>query len=791
MPSRIGRTGADFTPANSQHGTISCAKRPILSLFCANHSPHDARVSAAKRWTSWWVLSVVLSVAPALAHAQPAHEDADPPSSEANPVVKTDATSTDAMSTDAMSTDATSTDATSAIRGAPAPPVEITVQGEVPANAGSKLREPLRDVPSTVNTVSAKTLAERGTTDLVEALRNVAGVNPILQYGGFSYLTIRGFKDFVLVVDGVRDDRFYFVESAPTANLSDIARIDVLKGPASALYGYGGIGGVVSLTRKAPSETLSYEGGVSIGGTLTGPGILRRASGGVGGPLADTHLSYRLDMGIADDADFRGARAESAKLSGALEWRPTGVHRVRLRASYSRDRFNTDTGIPTDETGHIPAGIALNRRFNTAQDYLTSRSFDVSGAYTLQASRAVEFSARLNYTYNPCSYASSETLGLGPNDTVTRAWFFLERRWKPLYTALEVSATGKALLEHRALAGYELGLLWAQNPNADLSASDLLPVPYAKSPDPQGGYAIQRTSRLDWKQTTHSVYVHDTVTLLTPLKLAVGTRIDHWELTQTRRIIDPNTLVVQATTSQIDRSSSALTWRAGLVYQPTEWGTLYGSATTAFRPAREVPADNRQLAPEHGRQFELGVRGEFLKRHVHLNLALYDIAKRDVVVDRGAGVYDQAGKQISRGFEADLELRPLRGFTAQAGYAYTHARYASYQSPDGTDYSGRTTVNVPDHTATLWLTYRRLNGLGFGLGGRAIGKSYADPSNHVPLEPYAVLDGAVYYRFSPIELALNVNNLLGTERYFVSSINDTQLTPGQPRVVMASIRIGQ
>ena len=77
------------------------------------------------------------------------------------------------------------------------------------------------------------------------------------------------------------------------------------------------------------------------------------------------------------------------------------------------------------------------------------------------------------------------------------------------------------------------------------------------------------------------------------------------------------------------------------------------------------------------------------------------------------------------------------------------------------------------------------------LGGRAIGKSYADPANHVKMDPYAVLDAALYYRFSVIELAVNANNLLGAERYFVSSINDTQLTPGQPRIVMGSLRISQ
>jgi TonB-dependent siderophore receptor len=734
MPSRVRHTGADFT------------------LAISNHSCVFMRKMWKKRPAALAVLVGLTCAQPNVARAQ---------------------------------------DAPGAARAEPRAPLEIIVQGEVPPNAGSKLREPLRDVPSTVNTVTGKTLRERAITDLVEALRNVAGVNPILQYGGFSYLTVRGFKDFVLVVDGVRDDRFYFVESAPTSNLSDIERIDVVKGPASALYGYGGIGGVISLTRKAPTPELHYDAGVTLGGMPRGSGIVRRSAAGVGGPIALTGLSYRLDMGVSDDVDFRGARAESAKFSGALEWRPSPTHRILVRGSFSRDRFNTDAGIPTDAQGKVPSGIALNRRFNTAQDYLASRSFDVSGAYTLQATRLLELNARINYTYNPYSYASAETLGLGPNDTVTRSWFFLQREWKPLYSALEVSATGKVLVEHRMLAGYELGLLWAQNPQADLSNSDLLPVSYAKAPDPQGGYAISRTSRTDWNQTTHSVYVHDSMTLLPPLKLAVGTRLDYWSLTQTKRTIDPNTQSVLETTGKVERHSTTPTWRAGLVYQPAVWGTVYGSFATAFRPAREVPADGRQLAPERGRQFELGVRGELLRKRLHVNIAVYEISKFDVVVGRGAGVYDQAGKLASRGLEVDAVLSPVEGLTARAGYAFTRARYDNYQSPDGNDYSGKTTVNVPDHSFTLWATYRMKNGLGYGLGGRAIGESYADPGNRVRMAPYAVLDAAVYYRFEAVELALNANNLLGAERYFVSSINDTQLTPGQPRTYLGSLRISQ
>jgi iron complex outermembrane receptor protein len=239
------------------------------------------------------------------------------------------------------------------------------------------------------------------------------------------------------------------------------------------------------------------------------------------------------------------------------------------------------------------------------------------------------------------------------------------------------------------------------------------------------------------------------------LKLAIGGRLDAWRLGQTDRTIDPATLDPVTTTAQTTRTTSAFTWRAGLVFQPTAWATVYGSAATAFRPAKDLPVDNHQLSPERGRQFELGARAEWPE--VQVSVAAYDLAKTDVVVARGAGVFDQAGRQTARGVELDATLKPWTGLAVHAGYAYTRARYDDFQA-DGQDYSGKTPPNVAEYSLTVWSTYRAPFGLGFGLGGRALGASFADPADHVELGAYAVVDAAIYYRADPFELALNLNN---------------------------------
>src|SRR6187402_2480779 len=182
MPSRFRHTGADFTPAIS---SPTCIFRHIIQ---------------GKRLIARVVLGTGCLALPSLARAQTTAEEPAPnapsasaarekssePATESGEAAPNAPNATDGPGL--ASGDPSAPAPVAPVASVPAPPtvvspaapIEITVQGEVPPNAGSKLREPLRDVPSTVNTVTAKTLRERATTDLVEALRNVAGVNPIL-----------------------------------------------------------------------------------------------------------------------------------------------------------------------------------------------------------------------------------------------------------------------------------------------------------------------------------------------------------------------------------------------------------------------------------------------------------------------------------------------------------------------------------------------------------------------------------------------------------------------------------
>ncbi|WP_394841770.1 TonB-dependent receptor [Pendulispora brunnea] len=657
---------------------------------------------------------------------------------------------------------------------------DVQVTGRRNPSVGSRMREPLRDVPATVNVVTNRDIEERGTVDVVGALAWVPGVQPQLEYGGFTSMTIRGFGDYTTLVDGFRDARFQLVGSAPTGNTAGIDRIEVLKGPASALYGYGGIGGLVNFIHKQPSRRFGYEGSLSLGG----PSALRRATIGVTGPLGDT-LAFRADAGVVDDDNFRRARSSNANVMSALEWRPSERQRILLRASYQKVHFSTDTGLPAEQ-GSVPDGIPLDRRFNTPWDYLDGSFYDAQIEYSYAPIDRAKWVARLGFSHNPYEYKSAEFLSVGVDRTVNRQWFALGHEWNQVSLQLEGHWRGKILVPHRALVGYDFGYTLSHHPRFALDDTNLAPLPFGDAIDPQGDYATNKIGRRTQHQMTHGVFAHDTMQIVDGVKLAVSGRLDRWGYdTETRIYATPER---PASETSVDRDAFAATFRTGIVLQPSAWLTFYGVAGTAFTPVRTVPADGSTLDPERGRQYELGARVDAFDRRVHIDLAAYNLQKTNVVVARRAGVYDQAGSQTSRGIEASVTAEPIEPLSLRIGYAYTLARYDRYASPDA-DFAGKTPPYVPDHSLTAWGTWRFPWGLGAGAGVRVVGDQWANVENTVPMPAYALVSGAAYYTVGHVEFALNVDNVFGAERYFVSSINGTQITPGAPRTVLFTLRI--
>jgi iron complex outermembrane recepter protein len=664
------------------------------------------------------------------------------------------------------------------------PPAEnaeiIEVHGVAPVpegDTGSKLGVPLVALPATLNTVSAAELREHAIDDLDSALEWVAGVNPVFAYGGFQSMRVRGFSDFLVLNDGIRDDRHTLVSSAPQSNLVDVARLEVLKGPASVLYGYGAVGGVVNLVRKEPRAEPAYEFGLTLGLPET-----RRSTLGITGPLWRDDLddlTYRLDIGQSLHRDFRGTGTERNAGTFTLRWLPSARQRLTLRASVNRDRYDTDAGIPT-VNGAIPAGVARNTRYNTPQDRMIYSNFDASLDYRLRVADAVELRDRLFAARNEYDYFSTESLQVGDaGDVVERGFLFFDRHWRPVINQLELTATTKAGVPARWLAGYEFASMRGQSDrSAAVAAATVADLPLvAPAFDPQPEIEIPVDGQDVLRQQVHALYAHHYASLPASLELVLGGRFDMWRRIQRRDALDPETGDVAERGQDSEGSSNSLTYRAGLVYRPVPQLASYASYATSFRPSPPLPDDGRQLDPEVGRQIELGQRLRW-RDAWQLDVALYDLAKRDVVIARGMGLFDQAGQQSSRGAELDVTGTWRQWLSVTAGYAYTHARFDRYER-DGMDLAGFRPRFVPEHMANAWVRLHASENLIAGLGGRYVGRSYADDRNRIPLPAYGVMDASLSYTRGRARTVVTAANLLNNRNYFVGGIYE-QIYPGPP-----------
>ena len=142
--------------------------------------------------------------------------------------------------------------------------VVVTSYHQKPTAVG-KLPVPLNKAPLTVSSVGREKIELLDLRDLNDAARTVTGIRPINSYGGFLYFTIRGFSDFVLLNDGIRDERHNLYQSAPSTSLASVQSVEVLKGAASVMFGHSALGGVVNVIHKQPTAQKHVNAGMGIG----------------------------------------------------------------------------------------------------------------------------------------------------------------------------------------------------------------------------------------------------------------------------------------------------------------------------------------------------------------------------------------------------------------------------------------------------------------------------------------------------------------------------------------------
>lgn len=661
--------------------------------------------------------------------------------------------------------------------------IQIVVAGEQdegynPSDATTATRTdtPLRDVPASVQIIPEQVLEERQVDQLEEAIRTAAGVIPNTSSLAFADgFTIRGFalNNADILRNGLRDA----TSGQTSANLSNVERIEILRGPASVLFGSGSPGGVINVITEQPLPNSQYLTEFSIGNFE-----FYRPAIDLTGPITDDRsLLYRINASYEDSASFvEFVETDRWFIAPILSWAISPDTTLSLEAEYQSDRQPNYRGLPARGTvlDNPNGDLPIDRNIaEPDENFINNRVTRVG--YTLRHQFSEDWSLRNAFRVSFFSYDQDSFFPNAlesDNRTLTRGSTTGSSRTNSYSLTTEVVGnfeTGP--IAHQLLFGVDLyreDLYKNEFSIFDFSSLDLYNPDY-------GGDAGATTFEIDNATLTDfaGIFVQDQITLLDNLKLVLGGWIDFVEQTQDDFLADTET----------SQSDTAFSPRVGIVYQPIEPLSLYASFNQSFNPVIGRGFDNELFEPERGTQYEIGAKFD-IDDQLSATLALFDITRSNILTadpdDPNFSI--QTGEQQSQGVELNVAGEILPGWNIIAGYAYTDARITE----DNTLEEGNRLNNVPEHSASLWTTYEiqtgDFQGLGFGLGLFYIGERQGDLGNTFDLPSYLRTDLAVFYRRDRLRLAVNVNNLFDIE-YYEAADSNLRVYPGLPLTVRGTI----
>lgn len=566
----------------------------------------------------------------------------------------------------------------------------------------TKLDVPMKYLPLSVNSLEAGSLEIRGIRNIQEATRFMPGIRIQTSYGAFQQISVRGFDHAVMMVDGIRDERSAINNSYPIPDLSSVESIELLKGPASVLYGHSAVGGILNIVRKAPSERPTVNARLAYGSFEN-----KEATLGMGGKLVGP-VNYYANVNYADQEGWRdnGNRRFSGYL--ALSAQITPDDRLEIRSGFNRDFYGTEIGLPpimsndiyntTDDQLYLHKndmlpGLDREARYNNESDFMKNYGWNISGQYAHQFSEGMKLTDRLSFSADDINYFGTETLDYLESDEPIYDHYYWkgpdEKRYicldtvylsyplrfshiaKTVSNSLELSGhfqTGE--VKHNYMGGYAFVAL-NRNSYTGYNLGDDVQGPglysHVSVYDPHSmGYM---TSKFSKATVTHhyanSLYLQDLLELGERWKVLAALRADFFRYLSASADTPTGKREYESHGSFNRIRNKALTYRLGAVYLPHPNTSLYASFATFFKPIRTFYQDNvvyvdangerftptrneEVFKPEKGYQAEVGIKYD-LNQLLHANASLFYIRKMNSTTT------------LSNNYEMEVDGQPVTG----------------------------------------------------------------------------------------------------------------------------------
>lgn len=656
---------------------------------------------------------------------------------------------------------------------------QVTVQGIATNPSIGRTAVPLQDQPITVNTVSKELMRAQGINDLVVALQYVNNLNAYNQYGVYEHYEFRGFADSVQMVDGIRNEG-----NRVRSQVSNVESIEVLKGPASVLYGSSAVGATVNIVLKKPSAQPEYEVSTSAGSWKT-----YRGAFGATGRLGNDRTLYRLDIGADSSDNFRGDAWNKLNVTPTLTYRIGQRDTVDFRYSLNRNDLSGDAGLPLvtrPDGSTFIADVPRERRYSTPQDFALSYDHNIRAAYGHTFGNGFGVRNIAGYRVYDDEYWITETLRVTYPSRVDREFLYFKHQRRPFTNQVELSGPVRLGVNHDLLVGWDHQSYRSRTTRMAGASTATTPIDLYNPIETHVARTDFTPTRYDYSYNfTNAGYFQDNMTVSSKVKAVVGMRMDG-----IRRFTHNNPVLagVETEVPVVRRRSVGTTSRVGLVYQPTNRVDVFAQYATSFLPNFNLQPDGSILEPEYGVQYEVGQRLRLMKDRLQLNTAVFEITKRNVTFSRPGGIFEQVGKVRSRGFEADLDVRLTPALAVNLGYGYTDAVYVDYRTTPTTDFSGNKRPRVPPHTLNARATYNWNNRLMLMAGTQFRDTQFLNDQNTLSLDQFSLVNLAASYTQGPLQYSLSMSNV--TDVFYYASIRgNTQFYPGEPRRVMGTVRV--
>lgn len=683
---------------------------------------------------------------------------------------------------------------------------------KAPTVSIGRIEQDAMDVPQSVTSITRQLMNDQDANTLKEALRNAVGVTFNAAEGGASGdgIRIRGFgASNDLYLDNFRDSAQY------NRDTFFIDTVEVLRGPASMMYGRGSTGGIVNQVSKT-----AFRGDLTQLSTTIGTDSYYRVEGDFNKVIGESTAARLNVMGQKADSFREGAEMNRWGLAPTITWGLGGPTQITASYLHYQEDNVPDYGVPYYRNGPGsrtttgPNGKPVttpvlnesvhgtNQPIDRVDTFYGLKDFDSeetqTDVFTLIAEHEInpnmkikngtrlgKYDLDLRANAPGLSFAKPTEM-LNDNTMITRGRK-LRMREQEIYSnvtdLLWNFETGT--IRHSLLAGVELtrekllstGRLELDNtgkvkpnPTTGLAACSM-PTTTVGNPNtsgvPTNCTAPVNTVTADSKADTVAFYFQDMIDLNPQWKVILGARYDHFKAST-----DNQSFTKQAAAANVSRTDKVWSYRTGVLYQPDLNQSYYASYGTSFNPSAEAYSTDPKGAltdPEKNANYEIGARWNLLNGDLALRTAIFRTEKtNERQTDIEPGVikpYLMSGKRHTDGIELEAAGRLTDKWQLFAGLALMDPVIDQVANPARKHQEGNRPDNAPTYTGNLWSTYQIDGNWKVGGGMNAMGKRYTNADNIVFLPSFVRWDAMAEWTHRDVSIQLNVLNLFNTDYY--------------------------